>query len=531
MSLSRRLVVPLAVVGALVAVPLTAWATSDAEAATDTLLSRGRPVSASSIEVPALAADRAVDGNGRTRWGSEEGVDPQWIAIDLGSARSISRVRLRWETAFGRSYRVEISNDATTWNTVYETATGDGGVDDLTALSATGRYVRLYGTARGTKWGYSLYEFEVYGTGSGRASGAASTSGASSGCGSGSGSGRGSGSGSGPGSGSGSGSGWGSGSGSGSGSGWGLGSHCGSGSGSDRGDSPSTRRPGRASQAPPPVASDTPRPSSPAATNSPRPSSPAATDTPRPSSPAATPTSTGTPGAGLADPRKKEIAMQLVSSAENSTLDWRSQYGYIEDIGDGRGYTAGIIGFCSGTGDMLELVEEYTRRAPGNALAKYLPALRRVNGTASHAGLDPGFTADWRAAAADPQFTRAQDDERDRVYFNPAVAQAKSDGLGTLGQFIYYDAMVMHGPGSDPESFGGIRRAALSKAKPPSQGGDETTYLNAFLDTRVAAMRAESAHSDTSRVDTAQREFLRAGNLALNTPLTWKVYGDSYHIA
>ncbi|GAA4251490.1 chitosanase [Dactylosporangium darangshiense] len=499
MSLSRRLVVPLAVVGALVAVPLTAWATSDAEAATDTLLSRGRPVSASSIEVPDLAADRAVDGNGRTRWGSEEGVDPQWIAIDLGSARSISRVRLRWETAFGRSYRVQISNDATTWNTVYETATGDGGIDDLTALSATGRYVRMYGTVRGTKWGYSLYEFEVYGTGSGRASASGSGAGSSRGSGGGSGSGRG------------------------SGSGWG--------SGSGLGDSPGTRRPGRASQAAPPVASDTPRPSRPAATDTPRPSSPAATPTPRPSSPAATPTSTGAPGAGLADPRKKEIAMQLVSSAENSTLDWRSQYGYIEDIGDGRGYTAGIIGFCSGTGDMLDLVEEYTRRVPGNALAKYLPALRRVNGTASHAGLDPGFTADWRAAAADPQFTRAQDDERDRVYFNPAVAQAKSDGLGTLGQFIYYDAMVMHGPGSDAESFGGIRRAALSKAKPPSQGGDESTYLNAFLDVRVAAMRAESAHSDTSRVDTAQREFLRAGNLALNTPLTWKVYGDSFHIA
>ncbi|MGW0582794.1 chitosanase, partial [Streptomyces sp. NPDC002920] len=51
---------------------------------------------------------------------------------------------------------------------------------------------------------------------------------------------------------------------------------------------------------------------------------------------------------GLDDPAKKEIAMKLVSSAENSSLDWKAQYKYIEDIGDGRGYTAGIIGFCSG---------------------------------------------------------------------------------------------------------------------------------------------------------------------------------------
>ncbi|MEU3356489.1 chitosanase, partial [Streptomyces sp. NPDC037389] len=68
----------------------------------------------------------------------------------------------------------------------------------------------------------------------------------------------------------------------------------------------------------------------------------------------------------LDDPAKKEIAMQLVSSAENSTLDWKAQYRYIEDIGDGRGYTAGIIGFCSGTGDMLDLVESYAERSPGN---------------------------------------------------------------------------------------------------------------------------------------------------------------------
>src|SRR5690349_2698735 len=102
----------------------------------------------------------------------------------------------------------------------------------------------------------------------------------------------------------------------------------------------------------------------------------------------------------LDDPAKKEIAMQIVATAENSSLDWRAQFGYIEDIGDGRGYTAGIIGFCSGTGDMLELVEAYTAAAPANGLARFLPALRSVNGTASHAGLGSAFVSAWRAAAA-----------------------------------------------------------------------------------------------------------------------------------
>ncbi|MFI0895464.1 chitosanase [Streptomyces sp. NPDC020983] len=235
-------------------------------------------------------------------------------------------------------------------------------------------------------------------------------------------------------------------------------------------------------------------------------------------------------GAGLADPHKKEMAMELVSSAENSTLDWKSQYKYIEDIGDGRGYTAGIIGFCSGTGDMLELVRHYTDMKPGNVLAKYLPALEDVNGSDSHAGLGSAFVSAWRTAAGDTVFQQAQNDERDGVYFDPAVNQGKADGIGTLGQFIYYDAIVMHGPGDDPVSFGGIRRTAMKKARTPAQGGDETAYLNAFLDARRAAMKTEDAHDDTSRVDTEQRLFLQAGNLDLDPPLHWRTYGDPYQI-
>jgi chitosanase len=235
--------------------------------------------------------------------------------------------------------------------------------------------------------------------------------------------------------------------------------------------------------------------------------------------------------AGLDDPAAKDIAMMLVSSAENSSLDWKAQYAYIEDIGDGRGYTGGIIGFCSGTGDMLELVEAYTAVSPSNPLAPFLPALRAVNGTDSHAGLDSAFVAAWQQAAGDTLFQHAQDVERDTVYFDPAVTQAKKDGLRTLGQFAYYDAIVMHGPGDDHDGFGSIRRAALEKAKTPAAGGDETTYLTAFLDARADAMRREEAHSDTSRVDTEQRVFLADKNFDLRPTLRWAVYGDPYLIS
>ena len=215
--------------------------------------------------------------------------------------------------------------------------------------------------------------------------------------------------------------------------------------------------------------------------------------------------------------------------AENSSLDWRAQYGFIEDIGDGRGYTAGLVGFCSGTGDLLDVTLRYVASDPVATLARFVPALRRVIGSDSHAGLGHAFVKAWRKAARDPAFQRAQLAVLDEQYRWPAV-QAANDGLRGLGQFIYYDALVMHGPGEDAQSFGGIRGAAVSVQSPPSHGGDEQRYLNAFLRARRRVMRLEEAHADTSRIDTAQQRWVDQGNLDLDPPLHWQVYGDNYEI-
>lgn len=232
----------------------------------------------------------------------------------------------------------------------------------------------------------------------------------------------------------------------------------------------------------------------------------------------------------LFDPHKKDIAMQLLSSAENGSTDWRAQYGYIQDIEDGRGYTAGIVGFCSSCGDMLMVVQDYTQFEPNNVLAKYIPALQQVYGSSSHAGLDPTFVSDWKEAARDPTFQLAQNSTIDTVYFDPAVTKAMADGLTPLGQFIYFDAIVMHGSGKDPASFDSIRSKALSLAKTPAQGGNETMYLNAFLDVRKSVMLSDPAHADTSRIDTEQRLLLEQGNVNLTAPLSWQVYGNHYSI-
>jgi hypothetical protein len=107
----------------------------------------------------------AVDGNEGTRWSSAFS-DPQWITVDLGATFDVRRVRLNWERAYATAYQIQVSDDGLGWTTALDVTKGDGGVDEY-ELSSSARYVRMKGTARATGWGYSLWEFEVYGLPSG----------------------------------------------------------------------------------------------------------------------------------------------------------------------------------------------------------------------------------------------------------------------------------------------------------------------------------------------------------------------------
>lgn len=122
-----------------------------------------KTVTVSSTE-PSLGniARNATDGNTVTRWASAY-TDPQSIQVDLGRSHVIDTIVLRWEAAYGRAYRIETSSNGTSWTQIYSTTTGDGGVDEIPVSNVTARYVRMTGTSRATTFGYSLYEFEVYG--------------------------------------------------------------------------------------------------------------------------------------------------------------------------------------------------------------------------------------------------------------------------------------------------------------------------------------------------------------------------------
>jgi len=119
-----------------------------------------QPITVSSTLSTNTAGSAAVDGDPTTTWTSLA-ADPQWIAVDLGVIRDLSRVRLQWGTNFATSYEIQTSSDDTNWTDIYSTTSGGGGVEDILVSGRT-RYLRVYGTQRAGAAGYSLCELSVF---------------------------------------------------------------------------------------------------------------------------------------------------------------------------------------------------------------------------------------------------------------------------------------------------------------------------------------------------------------------------------
>ncbi len=231
------------------------------------------------------------------------------------------------------------------------------------------------------------------------------------------------------------------------------------------------------------------------------------------------------------NPRMRDVAQMMVGSAENSSLYWEDNVGFLQYNVEGsdewnRGYTGGIIGFTSRTSSMLELVRRYDALEPDNPLSPFLPALEAVNGTSSIKGLGAGYEQAWEEAAADPRFLKAQLGLAWDWYLEPALQQAAADGLHAFGQFVYYDAMIHHGI----SGFETIHQDAEGVALPPTEGGEETEWLQAWLDAREVYMTQEVSEITATRVTTAQQGLLDAGELQLRAPLEWEIYGDHFRI-
>lgn len=125
-----------------------------------------KTVTVSSVENNSLNGNLAVDGNTSTRWGSGYS-DPQTLTVDLNAVYAVNRVVIKWEASYGTHYQIQLSTDEQQWITVANVTNGTGNTDELNFGAQNARYVRMYGTQRTTignaQYGYSIYEFEVYG--------------------------------------------------------------------------------------------------------------------------------------------------------------------------------------------------------------------------------------------------------------------------------------------------------------------------------------------------------------------------------
>jgi chitosanase len=189
--------------------------------------------------------------------------------------------------------------------------------------------------------------------------------------------------------------------------------------------------------------------------------------------------------ASAVTPQQHDTIDQLTSIFENSTPVL--QYAYCENIGDGRGYTAGRAGFTTATHDLLQVVMEYTSQNATNILASLLPALKKVDGTNSTQGLDTLCDLWADASNNDAEFRHVQDDVSNQLYWDPSVEHSSKLGLVLpLSRGQMYDAIIQHGDGDDPDGLPEmIKETVAEMGGSPKTGVNEEAWLRAFFNVRV----------------------------------------------
>lgn len=234
---------------------------------------------------------------------------------------------------------------------------------------------------------------------------------------------------------------------------------------------------------------------------------------------------------------QRNIADQIISVFENNTPV--IQYGYAENLHDGRGITAGRAGFTSATGDMLEVIKRYTVTVPDNPLAVYLPRLRELaeDEDGSTQGLK-GLEEIWQERANDEDFRNVQDEVVDEYYYDPAIAHAQFLGVSLpLTLLNLYDAVIQHGDGNDLDGLPVMINRTTSKVGgTPKNGIDEEVWLQEFMSIRRSVLlnpdnqeTQEEWSQSVGRIDTLI-ELYESGNVPLTPPIVIDTWGDIFTI-
>lgn len=144
----------------------------------------GKKVYASSNQ---QAPEMAVDDNLSTRWESKTSDgDNQWFYVDLEKRTIIDHLKIVWEGAYGKHYKIHVADEitaemalkltdddktndfATGWTEIAEinkTLSGFPASETIAVSTTdvvTARYVAVELIERGSTYGFSFYEFGVY---------------------------------------------------------------------------------------------------------------------------------------------------------------------------------------------------------------------------------------------------------------------------------------------------------------------------------------------------------------------------------
>jgi len=172
-------------------------------------------------------------------------------------------------------------------------------------------------------------------------------------------------------------------------------------------------------------------------------------------------------------------------------------YAYVEDLGDGRGYTVTQYGFCTYNNEVAQVIDRYARFVPDADLKRFLPHLPPL---AKGKQALTGFPAAWRKESKDSQYLgMACDEEADELYFRPALKAAAAAGIhSAIGKSIFYDTWLQHGANGDPDSLTAILERTLNETG-GAGASSETEFLRTFLAIRKVVLH-EPANRETREV-------------------------------
>ena len=238
--------------------------------------------------------------------------------------------------------------------------------------------------------------------------------------------------------------------------------------------------------------------------------------------PAPTPSPTPAPSPSDDEDYPSDIILKLVSIAENSSTDWKSKINYIENINDGRGYTISIVGFCTGTGDFIQVLREIQKIDSNHPLVKFIPLVEKVDGTSSVKGLEELPNAMKSIGVNDQVFNKAMWIIIKKLYWGPALEYCKKHNLtSNLSKYITYDTYLNFGQWNYNKKYD------LDLIK----NSDETTFLTTFLNMKQSTIESDKSLGDNknNRVD-MQKKLLLEKNFNLSLPMTVACYGDVFKI-